>query len=261
MARALRQAFPGAAVSALEPMAGGATDARVYRLVADGEAWVLRLDGAPDEHRDTARQFSCLAIAQAAGVAPAMIHADAAEGLSITRFVAQRPADPPLTREQRLIAVARVVKRLHAAPLFPARGDYLEAMDRIVSAFASAGVLSPDAGGALVDLWRGLYAAYPRGVTRVSSHNDVNPSNVLFDGARPWIVDWDAAMAADPMVDVASVVNWFAADDAEADLVLDTYFDGPPDAGDRARFGLMRQINRLFYGVMLLNAEIGRAHV
>jgi hypothetical protein len=41
----------------------------------------------------------------------------------------------------------------------------------------------------------------------VSSHNDPVPANILFDGRRPWLIDWEWAYRNDPLVDVAIVLK------------------------------------------------------
>ncbi len=252
--RAIAIAFPGAVLEAAAPMAPGASGATVFVLTLAGADWVLRLGGPPDAYRDPARQFACMAMAQAVGVAPLLVHADVAERLSITRRVVPRPADPPLSRTRMLTALSGAVRRLHEGPLFPARGDYMTHLGRIIESFAVGGAPTADVAAVIDSRWNALRAQYPQDVTLVASHNDLNPSNVIFDGERPWIVDWEASAAADPYVDVAAVANWFAADEDEADLVLEAYLDRAPGEVEKARFALMRRINRLFYGVLLLNA-------
>ena len=254
--RALASAFPGTTLQAIAPMAPGASGATVYLLTIGGADWVLRLDGPPDAHRDSPRQYACMAMAQAACVAPMLIHASVADRLSITRRIAARPADPPLTRAGLLVAVSRAVRRLHDGPLFPERGDYMTGLGSIVTAFAAGGVATEAVAADITALWTRLSNDYPRDVELVSSHNDLNPSNVVFEGDRPWIVDWEASAPADRYVDIAAAANWYAADEDEAEIVLAAYFDGQPSAEQRTRFALMRRINRLFYGVMLLNAAI-----
>ncbi len=68
------------------------------------------------------------------------------------------------------------------------------------------GVLAP-----VHDGFDRICAAYPWDRdAQVSSHNDVNPFNVLFDGDRLWLIDWEIAFRNDPFADVASVANNFA---------------------------------------------------
>ncbi len=252
--RAIASAFPGKNMESMEILAPGASGAQVFRLVVGGEAFVLRVDGPADVHRDPARQYACMKIAAAAGVAPVLIYADAVDAVSITRMVTPNAERPPLARDEWLAALVDGLRRLHAAPLFPARGEYLDSMATIVSGFAQSGLMNSGGLAPLLSLWANLLRAYPRGCDPVSSHNDFNPSNVIFEGATPWIIDWEASGATDRFVDIAALANWFTADEAEVEQVLNLYFDGPPNPGQRARFVLMRQINRLFYGIMLVNA-------
>src|SRR6202012_1475686 len=51
---ALEAAFPGAEVPAAEPVAGGASRARVIRLTVGGEQRLLKLEGPRDALRDPA---------------------------------------------------------------------------------------------------------------------------------------------------------------------------------------------------------------
>src|SRR4029078_3304190 len=52
----------------------------------------------------------------------------------------------------------------------------------------------------------------------VASHNDLNPSNVLFDGRRLWLVDWETACLNDPLVDVATAANFLATTREQEDV-------------------------------------------
>ena len=87
---------------------------------------------------------------------------------------------------------------------------------------------------------------------QVSAHNDINPRNVLFDGERLWLVDWELAFRSDPFADLANVANNFAeVPDVDA-LVLEGWLGRPPDDDARRRLELMRDVQRLFSGCLLL---------
>ena len=82
----------------------------------------------------------------------------------------------------------------------------------------------------------------------VSSHNDPHPGNILFDGQRLWLIDWETAYRNDPLVDVA-VFTLFLAGSAELEgLLLQSWLGRTPDRTLRARLVLIRQLVRLFYG-------------
>jgi len=53
-----------------------------------------------------------------------------------------------------------------------------------------------------------IRAAYPWDASAlVSSHNDPNPRNILFDGQRLWLVDWELRFRNDPLTDIAILMQ------------------------------------------------------
>ncbi len=254
---AVQAAFPGAEIGAAVALTGGASGAQVLRLTIAGQDRLLRLETARDALRDPARQYACMRIAAEAGVAPALFHADAAAGVAITDFIAAAPLDAALPREDRLHALASAIAALHAAPRFPALVEIFDGVGAVIAQTGAARIL-PEVGVAqLVRLFDQVSRAYPREAGDVvSSHNDLNPTNVLFAGERAWIVDWESAFAADRYMDLAAAANFFAADAAEAELILQTYLGRSPSERQRAKLFVMQQLNRLFYAAMLLQAAV-----
>ena len=92
----------------------------------------------------------------------------------------------------------------------------------------------------------------------MSAHNDINPRNVLFDGERLWLVDWELAFGNDPLADVANVANNFSEVPDVDSLVLEGWLGRSPDDDARHHLALMRDLHRLFYGCLLLSEFIGR---
>ncbi len=87
----------------------------------------------------------------------------------------------------------------------------------------------------------------------VSSHNDLfKPDNILFDGRRVWLVDWEAAFLNDRYADLAVVANLIVTNDREERAYLQEYFGQPPDQYQLARFFLMQQVAHIFYAMAFL---------
>ena len=104
-------------------------------------------------------------------------------------------------------------------------------------------------------LYAELAAGYPRqDPALVSSHNNLNPSNILFARNRAWIVDWESAFAADRYVDLAAIANFYAVNAYDEEMVLRIYFGESLNEYQRARAFLMQQLNRMFYALVLLNS-------
>jgi thiamine kinase-like enzyme len=93
---------------------------------------------------------------------------------------------------------------------------------------------------------------------QVSAHNDINPRNVLFDGERLWLVDWELAFRNDPLADVANISNNFTEVPNVDTLVLEGWLGRSPDVDTRHRVTLMRDLQRLFAGCLLLSEFIGQ---
>jgi Ser/Thr protein kinase RdoA (MazF antagonist) len=104
--------------------------------------------------------------------------------------------------------------------------------------------------------------AYDAGSTRlVSSHNDSIPSNILFDGDRLWLIDWESAYRNDPLVDVAIVLDSFAILPELEEVLLQAWFGRAPDSALHARLELTHALTRLYYAGVLLSASAAASWV
>ncbi|MBU2137085.1 MAG: phosphotransferase, partial [Alphaproteobacteria bacterium] len=178
------------------PVIGGLSGARLFRLGAEGRSWLLRLDAGGDMFRDPARWQPCMRIAAAAGLAPEVRYTDAQHGVSITAFVEGRTlaAGQQGPREAMISALGDLVRRLQATEPFPPLVDYMDGMAALLGQLRAGGLLAPDALEAELIGYAQLDTAYRALRPELaSSHNDLNPRNILQDGARLWVVDWESA--------------------------------------------------------------------
>jgi Ser/Thr protein kinase RdoA (MazF antagonist) len=249
VARALDQALGVHKIDDIRPLTGGLSTARVFRIVVRNKPYLLRLTmpGAPAG--DLAGQLASMRTAAEAGIAPHTWHVDAQDGILIADFVEARqyPADMALL-------VAQTLARVHSLRGFqkPKVGSYFDAMDRLVSAFRGANLLPPDQIDEVFRRYADLMKVYPRNDAElVASHNDVKPQNMVFDGERLWLVDWEAAFLNDRYVDLAIAANFFVGDDQET-AYLNAYFGTRANSYQHARFYLMRQALHVFYAAFLL---------
>jgi len=84
------------------------------------------------------------------------------------------------------------------------------------------------------------------------SHNDPNARNLLFDGERLWLIDWETAFQNDPLVDLAIACDSFARTPELQASLLDAHFAGAPPPGVSERLQLVRRMTRLYYACLLL---------
>jgi thiamine kinase-like enzyme len=240
VADALNAAFKSVPVT-VSPLQGGLSTATVYRVEADGKAYVLKLD-APGTN------YECQLAAASAGVAPAVRYASEAHGICISEFITGQPlrgafADPA----EMIKALAQTIRRMHNMPPFAKQGSMQTFVDQLIAAFRQA----PTLPGAQYETAFSLYTKIPwKNQELVASHNDLNPSNVLFDGTQVHIIDWDAAFTNDRYADLAIAANSFARTPELEAVLLNTYFDAPGEY-EKARLFLMRQTCYIVYALLM----------
>ena len=247
-------AFGAAEIESAERITNGASGAGIFKIMVNRVQYLLRIEGPPDGLRDPARQYTCMRIAAEAGVAPRVIYANADHGVAITGYIQSKPVQAKRPREETLRAVVSVVKRLHATPLFPGLVEYVEGVGMLIRRCQATSILPEKTFAKYLKFYEELAAVYPRRDTElVSSHNDLNPGNVLFGSEQVWLVDWESAFAADRYVDLAVLANFFAESESDKEVILRSYFGAATSDVHRARLWVMQQVNRIFYAMVILN--------
>ena len=91
------------------------------------------------------------------------------------------------------------------------------AVDGFIQRFQVANILPKGESEELFARYAQVAAVYPHhDPDMVSSHNDLfKPDNVLFDGHRVWLVDWEAAFLNDRYADLAIAANFHFTDEAD----------------------------------------------
>ncbi len=246
---ALGAAFGSAPLTALQRVTSGAS-ALSYRIEIADRPYLLRLESPErDDVRDPERAYRCMRTAEEAGIAPALHHADPTAGVAIMDFVPGRslseyPGGPgELARDLGALAA-----RLQATPAFPPVTDYLTVLKGLLGRLLGSGLFAAGLLDRHQEGFERIRQAYPwDSRALVSSHNDPHPGNILFDGERLWLIDWETAYRNDPLVDVAIFTLYLAASPELEGVLLRSWLGRAPDRALRARLVLMRQLVRLFY--------------
>ena len=230
--------------AALEPVRGGLSN-HAWKAEKDGRRWFVRL-GGPELVSlgvDRASEQALLGIADASGLAPPLLACDPSNGLLVTQFIAGGPWRREDAREARNIErLAERLRVLHglAAPAgirrvdFAAQARSLEAQLRRLGGTRGRDPAADDAGRAveaaiesgaairrLADAANGhLSSRRPR---RVPCHNDLHHLNLLDDGRRLWLVDWEYGGLGDPVFDLASFACQHEFDATLRAVLLDAY--------------------------------------
>jgi hypothetical protein len=124
VSRGLSVAFgPASSIDDIRGMTRGLSSDLVLRIVVRGSPYVLRIMTRVDEPNDPFRVFACMKAAAEAGLAPAILYSNEAEGIAITDWIEAVPF--PVT--QALVHLPATLRRLHALRPFPKTFNYLTA--------------------------------------------------------------------------------------------------------------------------------------
>jgi thiamine kinase-like enzyme len=247
--RALQEAFGVYEFEDIRLLAGGLSTALVFRIVVQGAPYLLRLLMRTDKFSDPASEFAYMQAAAGAGIAPRIWYASIEDRVLLTDFVEARSYPQNMA-----LLMAGKLRELHSLEPFPKRVNYFDAIDGFIRRFQTARILPESKTEELFSRYAAVARVYPRdGSDLVASHNDLKPQNTLFDGARVWLVDWEAAFRNDRYLDLAVVANFFLKEEAEEEAYLNEYFGESAGEYRRSRFYLMRQILHMSYGTCFMS--------
>jgi aminoglycoside phosphotransferase (APT) family kinase protein len=246
---------PAASVN-VRPVTGGVSGAAVLLIEGGGRRFVMRMEGPASPLRNP-HQYVAMRIAAEAGVAPRIHYLDADQRIVMMDFIEDRPLEAfPGGRNGLAQAVGAMLPKLRALPLFPPFMDYPDLVGRLWTHVCKTGLFADGvldaASRRLADICK-AYALDPE--KYVSSHNDILPRNLLFDGERLWLIDWESGFRNDPLVDLATALDNFAPSPQLEEVLLAASLGRAPDRILRDRLALMRRLTRLFYAGVLFSAS------
>ncbi|TNF23609.1 MAG: hypothetical protein EP329_27045 [Deltaproteobacteria bacterium] len=95
-----------------------------------------------------------------------------------------------------------------------------------------------------------IAAALARHAAPAPCHYDLNPGNLLFDGERVWLVDWEMAGAGDPFHDLGTLCVFGVPAGAQQETLLTAYLGRLARPDERARLHLARLQALVFYAAI-----------
>lgn len=244
-------------------VAAGMSGAGVYRVEAAERTYILKVSDPGEAIDAWRRKLEIQQAAAAAGVAPKIFHSDESQHAVVSEFVVDRSFPTwfanPATRDTALATLGQTLRRIHELPIpagaspsperalldrlwaehagFPLPAFVAEAVARMTSEVV------PDAGRA-----------------PVLSHNDVNPTNLVFDGERLLLLDWETAAPNNPFYDLAAISVLLRMDQPTCLRLLAAH-DGFETQVLPARFAYDRRLVAVLIGVALLHLarQLGHA--
>lgn len=227
----------------INPISGGITNQN-YIVTDRNDKYFVRIGADIPEHG--VMRFNELAAshaAHAAGISPAVIHAEA--GIMVLEFIESQALSPDeIKASEYLSEVISLVQRCHqqipqlfrGAPLvfwvFQVLRDYSHTLNESSSNWRDA---LPDLMIKAVKLEEDVGK-----IELVFGHNDLLCGNFINDGNRLWLIDWEYAGYNSPLFDLGGLAsnNLFSADQELA--LLSNYFGRAPSKKLLKKYSAMK---------------------
>ena len=244
-------------------MSAGLSGAGVYRVDAAGDTFVLKVSDESQPVGEWRRTLHIRELAANAGLAPRIVHVDESRRAILTAFVTDRSFAMfyrnPATHDVALTQLGQTLRRVHDLPL-PSDADARSAVDLLDATWSGLerGFTLPPF---VADAVRRVLAEPPpeSGRAPVLSHNDVNPTNLVYDGEHLFLFDWEVAGPNDPFYDLAAI-SVFLRMDATTCIRLLAAHDDAPVTSLPPRFTYDRRLAAVMCGAMFLQLARQRGH-
>ncbi len=213
-----------------EPLSGGITNLNF--LVEDaGKRYVVRIGNDIPVHQ--VMRFNELAAsraAHAAGLSPAVVHHE--PGVLVLDYIASTPLDEAAVCDPEMLArIVPLLRLCHREIPQHLRGAAL--MFWVFHVVRDYTATLREGGSAYLAKLPELMVAADRleaavgAVEIVFGHNDLLPANLLDDGERLWLIDWDYAGFNSPLFDLGGLASNNGLAEAQERWLLEAYFETP----------------------------------
>ena len=215
-----------------------------FLVVDGGERFMVRIGGDIEVH-NVLRRFELAAsrAAHAAGISPEVVHAE--PGAMVFRYIEGRTLTPADVRDPAMLGrIVPLVRACHRELPRHFRGPApMFWVFQVVRDYAAR--LRADASRMLPEVPRLLAAAEllenaVSPIELVFGHNDLLAANLIDDGRRLWLVDWEYGGFNSPLFDLGGLASNSELRPEQEDWLLEAYFERPPSAALRRRYAAMK---------------------
>ncbi|QEH38902.1 thiamine kinase [Aquisphaera giovannonii] len=225
------------------PLAGGLTN-RIYRVDVAGASYVVRIPGE-DTHLlaiDRGNELHNTRAAAETGISPRVVHHIPDLDVLVLEYIdAETMTAATMHRPGRPAQLAGALRRLHAGPRFRDDFDMFRITRRYLHICRERRIRIPDDYlDALPHVARIEAAFARRPLPTVPCHNDLLAANILDDGRRLWLIDFEYSGNNDPTFELGNTCQELGYDEPRIAELCASYFGEPqPEMLARMRLNMV----------------------
>ncbi len=221
----------------IAPLGGGITN--VNLTVTDGaQRFVVRLGEDIPEHGIMRwNELSLSRAAEALGVAPRVVHHE--PGVLVLEMIdartyAEEDVRDPANLPRIIDLIARTHRGMGAHLTSPVLAFWPYQVNQTYMTRLRADGSAHVAKLSELERQQARLMAATGPVDLVIGHNDLLAANILDDGARLWLIDWEYGGYNTPLFDLAGLAGNNGLSEAQERAMLELYFEAPPETHWRA---------------------------
>ncbi len=225
-----------------------------------GRKFVVRIGGDNEAHGVVRKnEVAASRAAHAAGVAPRVAYAE--PGVLVLDFIEGKTLSPEDVRDPKNLArIVELVRRTHRETPKHLRGPgVLFWVFHVVRDYAHSLAEFPSTDMAHLRRLTTQSEQLERAVGRVElvfGHNDLLAANIIDDGRRLWLVDWEYAGFNSPLFDLGGIASNSEMPPKMRETMLEAYYERPVTDELRYRYAAMTAASLLRETIWSMVSEI-----
>lgn len=233
--------LPGYSISSIQKISGGFSGAEIYKIDANQHCFIARKSAGFYGVDGFQTEVQIHNLAADLDLAPKLHFFDQHQLFSLVDFIDDLgcfnlyKANPQSTKYQ-LINLAKKIHNIKYSPFIKPRSIQEEIRITLNSIYES--FLHSDISTIFE---RVLKTPWPNDRITIT-HNDFHPNNILYDGIKLKLIDWEMAGLGHPFYDIAYISNYLFLDKKDGYEFLSLYLDGPVNRKIQIIFNNLRRI-------------------
>jgi thiamine kinase-like enzyme len=225
---------------------------KAYVVQVGDVRYVVRIPGASSELLvpDRANERHDTVAAATSGVSPHVVeYLDDWQVMVLEYVEGETLTDETIGMEDRIPRVAGMLRTLHAGPRFRTDFDMFRTAERWLRICNEREIAIPLGLPERMDrVHMAARALAVLAMDSVPSHNDLSSDNIIDDGRRLWLIDFEYSGNNDPCYDIADLASQASLDDDRRAVLCEAYF-GVADPALLARMRLHSTIADIGWAV------------
>lgn len=239
--------FPNEDELLIESVGGGLSGAKIYKVVV-GESkkeYLVRYSSGIFGPKEIFHEFAIQKEMGSTGVSPKVHYSNPERGIVAMEYIDNQLAngrDPNILNNipGSMKSLMKLIRDVHRCEVLNNQLTDRIALDYVKRSAQELPSGFLDEKDAAI-LKRIVNTPWPKG-KKILTHNDFRSSNLLYDGQRFWLIDWELGGLGHPFYDLAYFSNYQTLLPKEGEELLSLYLEREPSSEELKVFSDLRRI-------------------